>query len=105
MNWLRIRELVRKEFIQLLRDKRNRGILIIAPLVQILIFGYVVNFDIQDVRVALLDQSQTRESRMIVDQFKAGGTFRITHQIRDARKLKTCSCEARWTSASRSVRT
>jgi len=72
MNWLRIRELVRKEFIQLLRDKRNRGILIIAPLVQILIFGYVVNFDIQDVRVGLLDQSQTRESRMIVDQFKAG---------------------------------
>ncbi|MDQ5984999.1 MAG: drug efflux transport system permease protein [Syntrophus sp. SKADARSKE-3] len=88
MNWLRIRELVRKEFIQLLRDKRNRGILIIAPLVQILIFGYVVNFDIQDVRVALLDQSQTRESRIIIDQFKAGGTFRITHRTNDAKELE-----------------
>ena len=43
MNWLRIRELVRKEFIQLFRDKKNRPILIIAPLIQLLVFGYVVN--------------------------------------------------------------
>jgi ABC-2 type transport system permease protein len=84
MNALRIRELVRKEFIQLFRDKRNRGILIIAPLIQLLIFGYVVNFDIGIIRVALLDLSLTRESRLVTDVFQAGGTFRITHRPRDA---------------------
>lgn len=88
MNWLRIRELVRKEFIQLFRDERNRRILFIAPLVQLLIFGYVVNFDIRTVNVALLDLSQTRESRMIGDTFRAGGTFRFTHHARDARELE-----------------
>ena len=88
MKWLRIRELVRKEFIQLFRDERNRRILIIAPLVQILVFGYVVNFDIHTINVALLDLSNTRESRLIVDNFKAGGTFQITHHARDVRDLE-----------------
>jgi len=87
MSWLRIRELVRKEFIQLFRDKRNRGILIVAPLIQILIFGYVVNFDLRTVRVALLDLSVTRESRMVTDAFMGGGTFKLTHRPRDAREL------------------
>jgi ABC-2 type transport system permease protein len=79
MNWLRIREMVRKEFIQLFRDRKNRPILIMAPLIQILVFGYVVNYDIKDIRVALIDQSRTRESRLLIDAFTAGRIFRITH--------------------------
>jgi ABC-2 type transport system permease protein len=79
MNWLRIREMVRKEFIQLFRDKRSRPILVMAPLIQLLVFGYVVNYDIKDIRVALIDQSRTRESRLMTDGFTASGIFRITH--------------------------
>lgn len=88
MSWLRVRELVRKEFIQLFRDRRNRAVLVIAPLVQILIFGYVVNFDIRTIRLALLDLSVTRESRMITDAFVGGGTFKITHHPKDTRELE-----------------
>jgi ABC-2 type transport system permease protein len=87
MNWLRIRELVRKEFIQLFRDKKNRPILIIAPIIQLLIFGYVVNYDIKDIRVALMDQARTRESRMLTDAFQANRIFRITHFSNDAGEL------------------
>ena len=87
LNRLRLRELIRKEFIQLFRDKRNRGILIVAPLIQILVFGYVVNFDIRTVRVALLDQSMTRESRTISDTLSAGGIFHITH-LKDGREIE-----------------
>src|SRR5512144_1933273 len=78
MAWLRIREMVRKEFIQLFRDKRSRPILVMAPLIQLLVFGYVVNYDIKDIRVALIDQSRTRESRLMTDTFTASGIFRIT---------------------------
>ena len=88
MSWLRIRELVRKEFIQVFRDKRNRGILVVAPLIQILIFGYVVNFDINAIRLAVLDLSQSRESRMITDAFTSGGTFRLTSRPADVRELE-----------------
>jgi len=79
VNWLRIRELVRKEFIQLFRDRRNRPLLIIAPLIQLVVFGYVVTTDVKDIRVGLLDQSRTRESRMFIDAVNANRTFRITH--------------------------
>ncbi|MFH2075987.1 MAG: ABC transporter permease [Pseudomonadota bacterium] len=88
MSWLRIREMVRKEFIQLFRDKRSRPILILTPLIQLLVFGYVVNYDIRDIRVALIDQAQTRESRLLADAFTAGGIFRITLRPADARGME-----------------
>ncbi len=53
MNWLRIRELVRKEFIQLFRDRKNRPLLVISPLIQLIVFGYVVSTDVRDIRLAL----------------------------------------------------
>ena len=81
MNRLRIRELVRKEFIQLFRDKKNRPLLIIAPLIQLLLFGYVVTTDVRDIRVGVYDQSRTRESRMLLDALNANRTFRITHYL------------------------
>ena len=79
MSWLRIRELVRKEFIQLFRDKKNRPLLIIAPLIQLIVFGYVVTTDVRTVRVGLLDQSRTVESRMLIDAINGNKTFIITH--------------------------
>jgi ABC-2 type transport system permease protein len=79
MSWLRIRELVRKEFIQLFRDKKNRPLLIIAPFVQLLVFGYVLSTEVKDVRVGVFDQARTRESRLLMDAFDANKTFRITH--------------------------
>jgi ABC-2 type transport system permease protein len=81
MNRLRIRELVRKEFIQLFRDKKNRPLLIIAPLVQLIVFGYVVTTDVRDIRVALVDQSHTAESRRLIDAIDGNKTFRITHYL------------------------
>jgi ABC-2 type transport system permease protein len=59
MSWLRVREMVRKEFIQLMRDKKNRPLLILAPLIQLVLFGYVVTTDVRDIRVAMLDQANT----------------------------------------------
>jgi len=88
MSWLRIREMVRKEFIQLFRDRKNRVVLVMAPLIQLLVFGYVVNYDIKDIRVALIDQAQTRESRLLTDAFTAGRIFRITHRPADSRGME-----------------
>ena len=81
MSGLRIRELVRKEFIQLFRDRKNRPLLIIAPLVQLIVFGYVVTTDVRDIRVALIDQSRTPESRRLIDAIDGNKTFRITHHL------------------------
>ena len=88
MSRLRIQEMIRKEFIQLFRERKNRVILIAAPLIQLLVFGYVVNYDIRNIRVALTDQAQTRESRLLADSFTASGIFRITHRPTDPHAME-----------------
>lgn len=88
MSWLRIRELVRKEFIQLFRDKKNRPLLIVAPLVQLIVFGYVVTTDVRDIRVGFLDQSRTPESRRLIHAIDGNNTFRITHYPHNRQDLE-----------------
>jgi ABC-2 type transport system permease protein len=87
MNRVRIREIVRKEFIQLFRDRKNRPLLVVMPFIQLLIFGYVVSTDVRDIKVGLLDQSRTRESRLVRDAFEGSPIFRITHDVDDPRRI------------------
>ncbi len=88
MSWLRIKELVRKEFIQLMRDKRNRIVLFVSPLIQILVFGYVVNYDVRTINVALLDYSRTYESRSFAEAFTGSKIFHIRHYLQEDRQLE-----------------
>ncbi len=76
-----------KEFIQLLRDRRNRLVLFVAPLIQMLVFGYVVNYDIRHIRLAVVDYSQTRESRELGDAFTGSRLFFVTHTLSDEKGL------------------
>lgn len=88
MHWIRVRELVRKEFIQLFRDRRTRSLLIVAPVIQLLVFGYVVSTEVRDIRVGFLDQARTVESRKVFDGFDANRTFRITHIVDQEKELE-----------------
>jgi ABC-2 type transport system permease protein len=88
MNPRRVRELVRKEFIQLFRDRKNRPLLVISPLIQLIVFGYVVTTDVRDIRVALIDHARTAESRQLVEAFDGNPTFRVTHVFEDPRELE-----------------
>ena len=87
MNWPRVRELVRKEFIQLFRDRKNRPMLVIAPLIQVILFGYVVTTDVRDITMAVIDQSRTPDSRRLLDAFDGNPTFRVTHVLQDPKDL------------------
>lgn len=77
---LRIRELVKKEFRQLLRDPRSRMLIFVAPMIQLILFGYAVNTDIRNTRTFVVDHSHTAESRALIDAFVASGYFRVTGQ-------------------------
>ncbi len=83
MNRVRIRELIRKEFIQLFREKKNMPMIFISPFIMMIIFGYVVSSDVNDVKVGILDRSQTRESRMFTDAVDANRTFQLTYFAAD----------------------
>jgi ABC-2 type transport system permease protein len=75
--WERILVILRKEFIQLLREPRMRGMIFIAPLIQLIMFGYAVTLDLDHVRIAWRDMSQTPESRALRARFEGSGRFDV----------------------------
>src|SRR5260370_3326491 len=73
----RLRSIIRKEFIQALRDPRMRGMLIFPPLIQLLVFGYAVNLDVDTARIAWMDQDRSPQSRDLYAEFASSGHFTI----------------------------
>ncbi|PIU54531.1 MAG: ABC transporter permease [Deltaproteobacteria bacterium CG07_land_8_20_14_0_80_60_11] len=85
--WRRIRHIIIKEFIQVFRDKKLRFFLIVPPLVQLLTYGYVVNFDIKHVAVAVFDESRTLESRQLIDRFTSTDWFNVKYYVKSQKEL------------------
>jgi len=85
--WRRIRQIIIKEFIQVLRDKKLRFFLIVPPLVQLLTYGYVVNFDIKHVALAVFDESRTMESRQLIDRFASNDWFNVKYFVKSQKEL------------------
>jgi ABC-2 type transport system permease protein len=75
--WRRIREIIHKEFRQTLREPRMRVVLFIPPLVQLIIFGYAVNLDVDHVRLAWLDRDRTSASSNLLAAFQGSPRFEI----------------------------
>jgi ABC-2 type transport system permease protein len=67
----------RKELLQLRRDRRTLPMVFVAPVLQLLIFGYAATQDIKNVRLAVVDQSRTALSRDITRALGASGIFRV----------------------------
>jgi ABC-2 type transport system permease protein len=74
MNRERILHIFRKELRQAFREPRMRAMLIVPPLVQLLVFGYAVNMDVEHARIAWMDRDDTPASREMRDAF-AGSTY------------------------------
>src|SRR5450759_3907460 len=85
--WRRIRHIIIKEFIQVLRDKKLRFFLIVPPLMQLLTYGYVVNFDIKHVALAVSDESGTMESRQLIDRFASNDWFNVKYFVKSQKEL------------------
>ena len=73
----RIGEMVRKEFLQIFREPRLRRIIFVAPIIQLVIFGYAVSTDIRDTSTFVVDHDKTRTSRELIEAFVASGYFRV----------------------------
>jgi ABC-2 type transport system permease protein len=79
--WERIYEIIRKEFYQALREPRMRMVLITPPIIQLLVFGFAVNLDVENARLAWMDFDRTPQSRALLSAFQGSRNFRITHVV------------------------
>lgn len=62
----RILALLRKEFLQLLRDPRMRFVLVAPPLIELVLFGYAATYDIRHADLAVVNHDTTQVSRELV---------------------------------------
>ena len=81
----RIRCLLKKETAQLLRDRRLMGMLIVAPLIQLLVIGFAANTDVREIDVLLRDREHSFASREFARAIGASGYLRTAEiQATDA---------------------
>lgn len=77
MNMQRFWSIVKKEFIQIKRDKASFGIAIMMPLMMMLLFGYAVATQLEDISMLVLDQSNSVESRELIKSFENTSYFKV----------------------------
>jgi len=83
----RLRQMLIKEFIQVLRDKRSRFVLFGPPIMQMLIFGYAANLEIKHVPTAIVDFDNTQVSRDLISHFSASQYFNVRLLKADWRQI------------------
>jgi ABC-2 type transport system permease protein len=73
----RVYHLVRKEFLQMLRDPRMRVVVLGTPVIQMMVMAFALTTDVTDILCAVLDQDNSVVSRRLIADFSASGYFRF----------------------------
>lgn len=73
----RIAHIIRKEFIQLRRDRRMSFIVLFSPVIQLFLLGYAANLDIRNIPLVVCDLDASKTSRDFIAQFPASGYFSL----------------------------
>jgi ABC-2 type transport system permease protein len=84
----RIKYMLFKEFIQIFRDPRMKFVIFVAPLVQVLVFGYAATNDVRQVPLAVYDLDYSITSRELVARFVRSGYFNMVAFIQDERHAR-----------------
>lgn len=83
----RLLHLMRKEFLELRRDPRLFGIVIMAPIIQLTMLGYAATTDVRNVPIVVLDQDRTAASRDLISRFEASPNFVVVGALTSAREI------------------
>jgi ABC-2 type transport system permease protein len=75
----RLFSIIRKEFIQITRDRRTLVIILLIPIIQLFLLGYSATSDVRNVSLAVYDQCQCAESRALMDAYRAADYFRLNY--------------------------
>ncbi|HSN38886.1 MAG TPA: ABC transporter permease [Burkholderiales bacterium] len=89
-SFVRLAALVRKEFIHIRRDPRSLAMAFLMPLILLVLFGYAITMDINNLDIAVYDQDKSAASRDYIGRFPASGYFTVVAAVKsypEARQL------------------
>jgi ABC-2 type transport system permease protein len=82
MKPLRVWAVARKEFLHIIRDPRSLGMGIAIPMLLLVLFGYALTLDVDNVPLVLWDQSESPASRDLISRFAGSRYFSIVQYVR-----------------------
>lgn len=78
---------IKKEFLQFKRDPKMFGIILIAPVIQLIFLGYAANLDIEKIKLVVFDQDKSSTSRKLVEELTSSGYFVIQDNVNDYKSV------------------
>lgn len=84
----RVRAIASKEIRQLRRDRLTFGMIVGIPLIQILLFGYAINYDVRGLSAAVADDARTTMSRALIADMQATGVIKVREYANSAPDLR-----------------
>lgn len=88
MTFQRTRVIAQKEFIHMRRDPRTLLITVVMPIVLLLLLGYTTSLDVEGVPMAVYDQSNSPESRSLIEAYRTTGSFALDFSPRNYDELR-----------------
>lgn len=79
---------VRKELRHILRDRQTLLILLLLPLAQVIVFGFALRTDVNDIRIAFVDPSPDVASTALRDRFAGNGRFEVVATVPSVKSLE-----------------
>ncbi len=86
-NFRRFMAIMKKEFLQISVDKISLRMPVFMTIGMMLLFGYAVNTDLDNISTVVFDQSKTQESREFIDQFRSTGYFVFDYNVNSMDEL------------------
>jgi ABC-2 type transport system permease protein len=80
---------VKKEFYHILRDRRSIFILFGMPIIQIMLFGFAITNEINNVNIAILDKSNDSETKQLIAKIDASHYFNIEQKLQSDNEIET----------------
>ena len=81
MKLLRVRAIAKKESIHILRDPRSLGMAIAIPMLLLLLFGYALSLDVDNVPTVVWDQNHSQQSRELISRLGGSRYFSLVDSV------------------------
>ena len=89
MKFRRLLAIIKKEFIHIKRDPPSLIMAVMMPIIFIFLFGYAVNTDVDNIKMAVLDMDKSTESRELVSKFAASNYFIPSVYVKNRGEIET----------------
>jgi ABC-2 type transport system permease protein len=83
----RLFSLIRKEFIQILRDPRTLALILGIPIMQLLLMGYAATTDVRNLPLVIYDQDRGPAARRLLDAYRAADYFSLQYDVSSEQEM------------------